>query len=77
MKKNNNSKKEILIGVQTEQEAAEGAVRAWKRAEAGFPPEQPVNQLHFADLATLLRYLSPKRVELMQKLRTLLLGGDA
>lgn len=64
-------KKEILIGVQTGQEAAQGAIKAWKRAEAGLPPEEPVNQLHFADMATLLKYLSPRRVELLQKLRAI------
>ncbi|MDZ4837228.1 MAG: hypothetical protein SGJ27_25875 [Candidatus Melainabacteria bacterium] len=64
-------KKDILIGVQTGEEAAEGAIKAWKRAEAGLPPEQPVNQLHFADMATLLKYLSPRRIELMQKLRAI------
>ncbi|HEY9718485.1 MAG TPA: hypothetical protein V6C69_13525 [Trichormus sp.] len=62
-------KKEILIGVQTGRESADGAIRAWKRAEAGLPPEEPVNQLHFADMATLLKYLSPRRFELLQKLK--------
>lgn len=64
-------KREILIGVQTEQEAAEAAATAWKRAEAGLPAETPVNQLHFADMATLLKCLSPRRIELLQKLRAI------
>lgn len=64
-------KKEILIGVQTGEEAAQAAIRAWKRAESGLPHEEPVNQLHFADMATLLKYLSPRRIELLQKLRAI------
>lgn len=64
-------KKEILIGVQSGKEASEAALRAWKRAEAGLLPEQPVNQLHFEDIATLMKYLSPRRVELMQKLKVI------
>lgn len=64
-------KKEILVGVQSGQEMAQAAIRAWKRAEKGLPPEEPVNQLHFADMATLLKYLSPRRVELLQKLRSI------
>lgn len=64
-------KKEILIGVQTGEEAAQAAICAWKRAESGLPPEEPVNQLHFADMITLLKYLSPRRVELLQKLRAI------
>ncbi|MBX3077518.1 hypothetical protein KF728_18880 [Candidatus Obscuribacterales bacterium] len=65
------NKKNILIGIQSGQEAAEDAIRAWKRAEEGLPPEEPVNQLHFADMATLLKYLSPRRIELMQRLRAI------
>src|SRR5437879_5037806 len=41
----------------------------WKFAERGLPPEEPVNQLHFEDMVTLLKYLSPRRLELLQKLR--------
>jgi predicted transcriptional regulator len=44
-------------------------VKAWKRAEKGLLAEEPVNRLHFADTATLFRYLSPKRFELLQYLR--------
>lgn len=62
-------KKQIFIGVESEQEMADAAIRAWKRAEQGLPPEEPVNQLHFEDMPTLLKYLSPRRVELLQKLR--------
>jgi predicted transcriptional regulator len=62
-------KKEILVGVQSEREMADAAIKAWKRAEQGLPTEQPVTQLHFSDMATLLKYLSPRRVELLQKLR--------
>jgi predicted transcriptional regulator len=44
-------------------------VKAWKRAGRGLPPEEPVNRLHFADMTTLFKYLSPKRFELLQHLR--------
>lgn len=62
-------RKQILIGVESEQEMAEAFIRAWKRADEGLPPEEPTNRLHFEDMPTLLKYLSPRRVELLQKLR--------
>lgn len=62
-------KKDILVGIESEQEMAEAAIRAWKRAEQDLPAEEPVNQLHFEDMTTLLKYLSPRRFELLQKLR--------
>jgi predicted transcriptional regulator len=62
-------KREILVGVQNGHEAAANALRAWKRAQKGLAPDLPVNQLYFEDMATLLKYLSPRRIELLQKLR--------
>ena len=62
-------KREILIGVQSGCEAAASALRAWKRAEKGLAPDLPINQLYFEDMTTLLKYLSPRRFELLQKLR--------
>lgn len=64
-------KKLILVGVQSGREAAEDAIRAWERAEQGLPPEEPIDRLFFADMPTLLKYLSPRRVELLQKLRSI------
>jgi predicted transcriptional regulator len=64
-------KKKILVGVQSEQEMAAVAIKAWERAERGLPVVEPVQQLHFEDMVTLLKYLSPRRVELLQKLRSI------
>lgn len=64
-----NKQKEILIGVESEQEMGDAFIRAWKRTEEGLLPEEPIIRLHFADVPTLLKYLSPRRVELLQKLR--------
>lgn len=44
-------------------------IQAWKRAEAGLPPQEPINVLQFTDTATLFKYLSPKRFELLQHLK--------
>lgn len=64
-------KRQILVGVQSGREAAQDAIKAWERAEQGLPPEEPIDRLYFADMATLFKYLSPRRVELLQKLRTI------
>ncbi len=64
-------KQEISVGIRNGREAIDDAIRAWKRAEKGLPPDTPVNQLFFEDMATLFKYLSPRRFELLQKLRTI------
>jgi predicted transcriptional regulator len=62
-------KRALAVGVAGTRKVTDDFVKAWKRAERGLPPEEPINRLHFADTATLFRYLSPKRFELLQYLR--------
>ena len=61
--------RKLAVGVGSTKQAGDDFVRAWKRAEKGLPPEEPINRLHFTDTATLFKYLSPKRFELLQQLR--------
>jgi predicted transcriptional regulator len=64
-------KQQILIGIRTEQEQANEVMDAWKRAEKGLPPEEPVERLYFLNMASLMKVLSPKRMELLRTLRSL------
>ncbi|HEY9783905.1 MAG TPA: hypothetical protein V6D17_00795 [Candidatus Obscuribacterales bacterium] len=57
------------MGIASATQAGNDFVKAWKRAEKGLPPEEPINRLHFTDTATLFKYLSPKRFELLRHLR--------
>ncbi len=63
-------KKELAVGVAGARKVSAGFVEAWKRAEQGLSAEGPINRLHFEDMATLFQYLSPKRFELLQYLRS-------
>lgn len=62
-------KRKLAIGVSSARQAGDDFVKAWKRAENALPPEEPVNRLHFANTSTLFKYLSPKRFELLKRLR--------
>ena len=59
-----------MVEVAGARKVARDFVKAWKRAEQNLPPEEPINRLHFADTATLFKFLSPKRFELLQHLRS-------
>lgn len=61
--------RKLAVGVASAKQAGDDFVKAWKRAEKGLPAEEPINRLHFTDTATLFKYLSPKRFELLQHLR--------
>jgi predicted transcriptional regulator len=60
----------LKIGVGDARETAQGFVEAWRRAEQGERPAEPEQVLHFADLETLLRTLTPVRWVLLRVLRT-------
>ncbi len=63
--------RQILIAIKTEQDQAHEVKNAWKRAQKGLPPQEPVNRLYFLDMASLMKVLSPKRMELLKVLRSL------
>jgi len=49
-------------------ESARDFIEAWKQAEKGIIPAEPVQRLYFQDLQTLLKVLTPRRLELLKKL---------
>ena len=56
-------KKNIRIEVRDEKESAQEFVKAWHRAAEGIAPDLPVDRIYFKDLQTLLRVLTPCRME--------------
>ncbi len=63
-------KKQIKIGVGDAATTAKGFIDAWQRAECGERLET-LQWLHFENLETLLRNLTPGRWVLLKKLRTI------
>ncbi|MGD0844304.1 MAG: hypothetical protein ABSA06_08055 [Geobacteraceae bacterium] len=57
--------KNIRIEIRGEEESAQEFVKAWRRAEAGEPAEEPAERLYFQDLGVLLQVLTPRRLELL------------
>ena len=63
--------RQILIGIRSEQDQVNEVKTAWKRAERGLSPQEPINKLYFLDMVSLMRILSPKRMELLKMLRAI------
>ena len=59
-------KKHLLVGIKGVRESAQEFVEAWRRAEQGRSVEQPMERLYFEDLATMLRVLTPRRLEVLK-----------
>jgi len=58
----------IKIQIKGEEESAQEFIEAWENAEKGMIPKEPIQRLYFQDLQTLLRVLTPRRLELLKRL---------
>lgn len=60
--------RQIRIEIKGKDESAREFVNAWKSAETGKSMEEPVDRIYFQDIATLLKILTPRRLELLKVL---------
>ena len=61
--------KAIRVGVCSGRQQLAEFKEAWRRAERGLPPLEPVNRLYFPDTTTMFRTLSRSRLQLLSVLR--------
>ncbi len=61
-------KNHLLVGIKGASESAREFVEAWRHAEQGQPVEQPIERLYFEDLPTMLKVLTPGRLEVLKVL---------
>ena len=61
--------KAIKVGVCSGPQQLAEFKEAWKRAERGLPPLEPVDRLYFPDTTTMFRALSRSRLQLLSVLR--------
>lgn len=64
-------KRDIKICIKSDDEFFTEARDFARKLDAGWRPEQPVERLYFEDLPTLLKYLTPKRFELLSVLHSM------
>lgn len=59
----------LQIGIKKREDVFKEIRDVWKQADRGEIPEIPVERLYFEDLKTLLKNLTPLRMELLEELR--------
>lgn len=65
------SKRQITVKVSTFKEAVSEFKDIWKRHEQGEKLDTPIETLRFENTFTLMKILTPRRLELLQHLHTL------
>jgi predicted transcriptional regulator len=62
-------RKTLDVGVKDARAIGREFVAAWKRAAKGRAVRAPSEGVYFADFATMMKFLTPRRLELVQTLR--------
>ena len=62
-------RKTLDVGVKDARAIGREFVAAWKRAAKGRAVRAPAEGVYFADFATMVKFLTPRRLELVQALR--------
>ena len=65
------TKKQLIVKVSSLEDSLEKFKNVWERAEKGENFDAPVEVLSFENASTLMKTLSPKRLELLKILHTL------
>lgn len=65
------SKRQLTVKVSTLKEAIDEFKDIWKRHEQGEKLDTPIETLRFENTLTLMKALTPKRLELLQQLHAL------
>jgi predicted transcriptional regulator len=60
--------KRSSVSIKGARESAKEFVEAWPRGDQGKPAEQPIERLYFEDLPTMLKVLTPGRLEVLKVL---------
>jgi predicted transcriptional regulator len=62
---------ELKVGIKSDDEFFAEAREIARKLDTGWRPELPIERLYFDDLPTLLKYLTPKRFELLNILHSM------
>ncbi|MGO9451196.1 MAG: hypothetical protein ACLQDV_09175 [Candidatus Binataceae bacterium] len=62
-------KRKLSVGIRGAHESAQEFVTAWRSAARGKRAEKPTERLYFESLETMLKVLTPRRLEVLKRLR--------
>jgi len=60
--------RDFKVGIKTMEESSKEMSEVFKQFDNGIFPEQPIERVYFHDVKTFLRYITPKRFELLDNL---------
>ena len=62
--------RDLKIGIKSWDESSKETAQILSRIDKGIFPEQPIERVYFHDFKTLLRYITPKRLTLLETLHS-------
>jgi len=62
--------RDLKIGIKSWEESDKETAAIFSQFDKGIFPKQPIERVYFHDFKTLLRYITPKRLTLLEVLHT-------
>jgi predicted transcriptional regulator len=62
--------RDLRIGIKSREESDSETATIMKQFDKGVFPDQPIERVYFHDFKTLLRYITPKRLVLLETLHS-------
>jgi predicted transcriptional regulator len=62
--------RDLKVGIKSWDESNHETARILRQFDKGVFPKQPIERVYFHDFKTLLRYITPKRLTLLEALHT-------
>ncbi len=62
--------RDLKIGIKSQKESNNEAREIFQQFDKGKFPDQPIERVYFHDFKTLLKYITPKRLTLLETLHT-------
>lgn len=60
--------RDMKMGIKSLEDSARETTKILRQFDQGIFPEQPIERVYFHDFRTLLKYVTPKRLELLETL---------
>jgi predicted transcriptional regulator len=60
--------RDLKIGIKSQEEADKETSKILRKFDQGVFPDQPIERVYFHDFKALLRYITPKRLILLEEL---------
>lgn len=61
--------RDFKVAIMSQEESVKETTEIFRQFDKGIFPDQPIERVYFHDVKTFLKYITPRRFELLERLR--------